>query len=263
MSQNNSNNISNMYEHYLYQLARLFHRQSQLSDRPDWDINQLARLLHRQSQLSDRPNWGIDRPLMRASFRSRDDIVDHNLDQLAPDVTEQRVATNASSLAAAAVDSDDDIPVLVAPVVTEQRIATDASSLAVAADDSLLAAATDDSDDDIPVLVDAPPPVRNWYGSNIDQSLSLLLLSLPTYSPYYQEYTQYQNILRRLPTSVVQEGANQDTCVICLEDYKTGDKLTWFPCFHKYHTDCASNSIKEKPICPFCRHPIALTEAQF
>jgi len=43
-------------------------------------------------------------------------------------------------------------------------------------------------------------------------------------------------------------------CVICLEDYKAGDKVVIMPCcVTKFHAVCAQKALAETRSCPFCR----------
>jgi hypothetical protein len=41
-------------------------------------------------------------------------------------------------------------------------------------------------------------------------------------------------------------------CVICIEEYKKGDKLRILPCGHHFHKKCADEWLIEKPTCPIC-----------
>jgi len=45
-------------------------------------------------------------------------------------------------------------------------------------------------------------------------------------------------------------------CAICLEVFSTGDKISYLPCFHYFHSSCIKNWIKIKNKCPFCNNVI-------
>jgi hypothetical protein len=42
-------------------------------------------------------------------------------------------------------------------------------------------------------------------------------------------------------------------CIICLENYKKGDKISILSCDHYYHTDCLNEWLNKKEECPLCR----------
>ncbi|XP_019051736.1 PREDICTED: E3 ubiquitin ligase BIG BROTHER-related-like [Nelumbo nucifera] len=43
-----------------------------------------------------------------------------------------------------------------------------------------------------------------------------------------------------------------DRCVICQVDYEEGESLVSLPCEHPYHSDCISNWLQIKKVCPIC-----------
>jgi hypothetical protein len=46
-------------------------------------------------------------------------------------------------------------------------------------------------------------------------------------------------------------------CVICLEDFKKGDKTIALPCIHLFHTICIRNWLKTKNSCPLCKFKLS------
>ena len=42
-------------------------------------------------------------------------------------------------------------------------------------------------------------------------------------------------------------------CVICLEDFKSGEKATLLPCVHLFHKNCIKSWLKSKNMCPICK----------
>jgi len=50
----------------------------------------------------------------------------------------------------------------------------------------------------------------------------------------------------------------EDTCAICLEDYKDGEILTVLPCRHGFHSICMDSWLnKSGTFCPVCKHDLA------
>ena len=47
-------------------------------------------------------------------------------------------------------------------------------------------------------------------------------------------------------------------CAICLDDYKIGDKITYLPCFHLYHSKCIKKWLKCSKKCPLCKKVVKL-----
>ena len=72
-----------------------------------------------------------------------------------------------------------------------------------------------------------------------------------------------RQIMNQLPEIIVEDVNKLDNekknCVICLEDFKTGDKATILPCIHMFHNNCIKNWLKKQNCCPICKFKI--TEA--
>ena len=47
-----------------------------------------------------------------------------------------------------------------------------------------------------------------------------------------------------------------DSCVICMDEYKEGDKLYVLPCNHEYHRDCVKDWLVKQRNCPLCRKEV-------
>ena len=66
-----------------------------------------------------------------------------------------------------------------------------------------------------------------------------------------------QEILNNLPETQIDDVTKLDpekkNCVICLEDFKNGDKATVLPCIHIFHTSCIQNWLKTQNCCPICK----------
>ena len=71
------------------------------------------------------------------------------------------------------------------------------------------------------------------------------------------EHPTDQQILNELPETQIDDVTKLDTekknCVICLEDFKNGDKATVLPCIHLFHTNCIQSWLKTQDCCPICK----------
>mmetsp|Transcript_25869 Transcript_25869/g.40141 ORF Transcript_25869/g.40141 Transcript_25869/m.40141 type:complete len:395 (+) Transcript_25869:2-1186(+) len=66
--------------------------------------------------------------------------------------------------------------------------------------------------------------------------------------------------INRNPTHVITaeilaglEGGKKN-CSVCLEEYVVGDVVRTIPCFHSFHATCVDEWLKNKAICPVCKH---------
>ncbi|KAK4472401.1 hypothetical protein MN116_003658 [Schistosoma mekongi] len=64
--------------------------------------------------------------------------------------------------------------------------------------------------------------------------------------------------LHNIPETLFKEGFSEfETCAICLEDYKDGDKLRLLPCRHAYHSRCVDPwLLRRRGCCPICKKKI-------
>ena len=71
------------------------------------------------------------------------------------------------------------------------------------------------------------------------------------------EHPTDQQILNELPETQIEDvtklDAEKKNCVICLEDFKNGEKATVLPCIHMFHTSCIQNWLKSQNTCPICK----------
>lgn len=49
----------------------------------------------------------------------------------------------------------------------------------------------------------------------------------------------------------------QQTCAVCLEDFKVKDELGVLPCQHAFHRKCLVKWLEVRCVCPMCNKPIA------
>jgi hypothetical protein len=52
------------------------------------------------------------------------------------------------------------------------------------------------------------------------------------------------------------EFSSNDTCPICIGDYKIGEKMKTLPCMHRFHNDCVDKWLSMKSDCPVCKYDL-------
>ena len=72
-----------------------------------------------------------------------------------------------------------------------------------------------------------------------------------------REHPTDEEILNELPETQIEDVNKLDqekkNCIICLEDFKNGDKAIILPCIHLFHTECIKNWLKTQNTCPICK----------
>ena len=71
---------------------------------------------------------------------------------------------------------------------------------------------------------------------------------------------EVNRIIQYLPSTVLTErkaGENSE-CIVCLENFDAGDKITTLPCVHIFHTECIESWLKTNNHCPMCQFEITL-----
>ena len=67
-------------------------------------------------------------------------------------------------------------------------------------------------------------------------------------------------LLEYMPEIIVQEDNKIPTekkdCVICLETFANGDKVTILACAHLFHKDCIVDWLKVNDLCPICKYRV-------
>ena len=74
---------------------------------------------------------------------------------------------------------------------------------------------------------------------------------------YSRENPTDQAIVSELPETKIDDikklDKDKQNCVICMEDFKNGDKITNLPCLHMFHTNCIQSWLKTQNTCPICK----------
>ena len=72
----------------------------------------------------------------------------------------------------------------------------------------------------------------------------------------------YNEIIKYIPSSTINaKKPSTDSnykCIICLSDFKIGEKESTLPCLHIFHTNCIENWLKRRRNCPICKFNISL-----
>ena len=73
---------------------------------------------------------------------------------------------------------------------------------------------------------------------------------------------EVKEILSYIPISKIDEQSklsnNNNKCIICLSNYKLGDKKYTLPCWHNFHSKCFEKWLFQKRYCPICKFEISL-----
>ena len=74
---------------------------------------------------------------------------------------------------------------------------------------------------------------------------------------YRRDNPTDQAIVSELPETQIDDinklEEDKKNCVICMEDFKNGDKSTNLPCLHMFHTNCIQSWLKTQNTCPICK----------
>uniref|UniRef100_A0A8C2JUU6 Ring finger protein 122 n=1 Tax=Cyprinus carpio TaxID=7962 RepID=A0A8C2JUU6_CYPCA len=65
-----------------------------------------------------------------------------------------------------------------------------------------------------------------------------------------------------LHTPAVRDVPPQQTCAVCLEDFKVKDELGVLPCQHAFHRRCVVKWLEVRCVCPMCNKPLAGSSEQ-
>ena len=92
---------------------------------------------------------------------------------------------------------------------------------------------------------------RNNYNSNNNQH-SAFILRINN-----RNNLQGNHEIKDFPEIVIEDVSKLEEsnrrCVICFEDFNSGEKVTALPCIHFFHNPCIKEWIKKKSNCPICK----------
>ncbi len=107
---------------------------------------------------------------------------------------------------------------------------------------------------------------NNRNRSNRIRNISINDLSSGFLDNFFNEFLQRmgsrenptdEDILNELPETQIEDVNKLDpekkNCIICLEDFKNGDKAIILPCIHLFHNECIKNWLKTQNTCPICK----------
>lgn len=72
----------------------------------------------------------------------------------------------------------------------------------------------------------------------------------------------YETIIKFLPIWEITENKKRDNnnnCVVCLYEFKIGERISTLPCLHIFHCDCINNWLKNELTCPVCKFEVTLS----
>jgi hypothetical protein len=85
------------------------------------------------------------------------------------------------------------------------------------------------------------------HSNNLEQELDI-------FDKYYFKNGEIYDETNKIIINTV----NQDSCVICLDDYNNNDTLILLKCNHYFHEICGKDWLRVKRECPICREKIEL-----
>ena len=105
----------------------------------------------------------------------------------------------------------------------------------------------------------APYPnynINRIYSINSNLNYNNLFSQYMTYVGSFANPTN-EVIINALPETQIGDISKLDedkkNCIICLEDFKTGDKALILPCIHLFHTECIKKWLESQNSCPICK----------
>ena len=73
---------------------------------------------------------------------------------------------------------------------------------------------------------------------------------------YNNNNENYKKLLEEVELKEPFKNGEEKKCIICLENFSIGDKISYLPCFHFFHSSCIYNWLRIKNKCPFCNSVI-------
>lgn len=64
--------------------------------------------------------------------------------------------------------------------------------------------------------------------------------------------------LATLSEAADKESSIDNECVICMNEFVSGDEIRLLPCMHNFHKECVDNWLRKSFTCPSCAEPVDL-----
>ena len=92
--------------------------------------------------------------------------------------------------------------------------------------------------------------INNVRNNNIEQLYEFV-------NGYYRNKRHHSNHALSLPEIVIEDVNKLDeankSCMICLEEFKSKEKVVALPCLHLFHKKCIKKWMERKKECPVCK----------
>eukprot|EP00050_Salpingoeca_kvevrii_P008179 m.301302 g.301302 ORF g.301302 m.301302 type:complete len:354 (-) comp14711_c0_seq1:183-1244(-) len=123
-----------------------------------------------------------------------------------------------------------------------------------------------------PVRQAAPAPSpRHAIVGNPQDARTRLLAELQTRDITPEDYellltldesikpkTTNKSVLESLPTTTLTEALVNEVCMVCMDDFVAGDKVTTLPCKHRFHAPCIQTWLANQSVnCPLDGLPVS------
>ncbi|KAL1123225.1 hypothetical protein AAG570_002312 [Ranatra chinensis] len=70
-----------------------------------------------------------------------------------------------------------------------------------------------------------------------------------------------KRIVNNLPELEIKQA--EESCPVCLIEFRPSDKTKVLPCDHKFHPQCILPWLAKTNTCPFCRHELETDDEQY
>ena len=99
--------------------------------------------------------------------------------------------------------------------------------------------------------------VDEEYTKKYNTCINNLIISSVDRNEFPIHLKKYRSFINQLSHESPNESNVQESCVICMEDFKDTDNIAVLQCSHLYHYECIISWFTTKLNCPTCRSNIA------
>lgn len=68
-----------------------------------------------------------------------------------------------------------------------------------------------------------------------------------------QVYSKIKAVRYKTNGCLSTASCSNETCAVCLEDFRIDENVNVCPCTHGYHIECLNNWLKVRSACPICQ----------